>query len=203
MYAFFIDTRVVPRQDTIACHEWVVYSIRNHINSSSSNNITRQASFGINVFGTQWTLSQRYDKVEVTLFTTLWKPFWESTYLRCSNIISQRVCNDTVTTLRYRRSATLFTALWQPFWESAYLLCRNIVLPRFCSDISTLSQRCHNVYLLAGYKRCWWLSLWSWAFHRVQRPGIGLDLSEWAVYGLQLRILKLSIRVACFTITLD
>ena len=36
--------RVVPRQDTIACHEWVVYSTRNHINSSNSHNITRQAT---------------------------------------------------------------------------------------------------------------------------------------------------------------
>ena len=43
---------------------------------------------------------------------TLWQPSWESTHLRCCNIISQRFCNDTCImvrqpTLSQRRSVTL------------------------------------------------------------------------------------------------
>ena len=55
-----------------------------------------------------------------------------------------------MTRLSQRRSVTLFTTLWQLFWESADILCRNIISERFCNDIVTLSQRSHNVELLAG-----------------------------------------------------
>ena len=34
MHACLIDTQDVPHQDTISCHQWVVYSTRNDINST-------------------------------------------------------------------------------------------------------------------------------------------------------------------------
>ena len=43
------------------------------------------------------------------------------------------------------------TTLLQPFLESTFLRCHNVNLQRCHNQNATLSQRCHNVVLFAGY----------------------------------------------------
>ena len=81
---------------------------------------------------------------------TSWQPFWDNvTLLRCDN----------VEVLHYLPIIWLFTTLWQRLWQSTDFRCCNIISQRFCNDIATLSQRSHNVELLAGWSWFEWKAL--------------------------------------------
>ena len=104
---------------------------------------------------TQACYDRRYSHIAdgVIENKTLWQSFWESTHLRCCNTISHRFCNDTVnnvTPLRYDNVVTLLCYVVHNV-AATFLGVYRFSLPKhFCNDIVILTQRSHNLELLAG-----------------------------------------------------
>ena len=76
------------------------------------------------------------------------------THLRCCNIIAQRFCNDTVNNvapLRYDNVVVTLLCYVIHNVVATFLGVYKFSLPQqFYNDIVTLSQRSHNLELLAG-----------------------------------------------------